>query len=138
MQAENWRSCWRACACVAGLTAVGPLFGKSFSQACTACPSCGARGSMPPVVTADIENCPCAFGSGKFGSPCERTQAANFVICRTLPRTSANDDRPATFPDDALEVPDAPPLFVPVVGVLVVAMLATDADVDPPHPLAEQ
>ena len=90
---------------------------------------------MPPVVTADIENCPCAFGSGKFGSPCERTQAANFVICRTLPRTSANDDRPATFPDDALEVPDAPPLFVPVVGVLVVEMLATDADVDPPHPV---
>ena len=64
---------------------------------------------MPLAATADIENCPCELGSGKFGSPCERTQTANFVICETLPCTSAYDARPALFPDGAPVLPDVPP-----------------------------
>ena len=66
---------------------------------------------MPLAVTVDIGICPCALGSGNFGSLCERTQAANFVICETLPRTSAYDARPAAFPDGAPGLPDVPPLL---------------------------
>src|SRR5207247_269708 len=86
---------------------------------------------MPPAD--EIEICPCAFGSGKFGTPFLRMQAANLVIACTLPPAiTSRPPPPGAGAPPADEEPPGVFAVVPVPAVVVVPRLATDAPGFPP------
>src|SRR5579862_4568535 len=62
----------RSCVCCScGLGGAG--FGNSFWQACRAATNAGDFGLIP--LDGVTRTNPCLSGSGKFGTPCARTQA---------------------------------------------------------------
>lgn len=129
MQAELATACRRSRARWAGL---GVPPGISFRQACNACSNCGE-----PRLSEPAEITPCAFGSGKLGSPFARMQAANFVSCCTLPVTEKGAPIFPLPPVAAPELPAAaadPDTLLVGLDAVVVPRLATAGEPEPPQP----
>jgi hypothetical protein len=110
----------------------------SFWQACCAVWNRGDRGSIPEAD--EIEIWPPAFGSGKFGSPWERMQAANLARFGPASWIPAPPPPPLLCrlePDPAGELPPPAPADGELPLVVVGARLATEAcDPPPPQPAA--
>lgn len=139
MQAENFSACACAWACLAGLGGLpAPMYFWHFFMAAS---NCGEFGLMPSLEPNWIA--PWPLGSGKFGTPFVRMQAANFSAFWRLPPPIDASNWPPPPPEDDAPGPPAtgpapdPAAPPPASGDWLLAafelpMLATPGEEPPP------